>query len=152
MFLSQSSRNLLVSLIPASLEKEFGSRLSEVKLSIHHKEFGSEKPEKDYNVYVEWDIETLYRSGDDDDDDDDTAAVASVVTADRRREQDGAAADGAGDAATTVPSPEKLNQVLVQGTDLMDYMLKAVQPIRRTAFANVTMSFMGAKLANKTTF
>jgi len=118
------------------LEEQFGSQLSEVQLSIHHKEFGSAKPDKHYNIYVEWDIETLRKP--------DSASTSATADRQERIVQDG--------VADTEANPENLTRFLVQGTDLMDYMLKAVQPIRKSAFANVTMGFMGGKLPTESMF
>ena len=125
--------------ISLRLKKEFGSKLGEVRLKIHHKEFGSGRPQKHFNVYVEWDIEAFYKTDD---------ATLESVSADRQEHTIGDAdADAEG-----VLSPEKLTKILVKDTDLTAYLMKAVQPIHKTAFANVTMGFMGAKVATKTTF
>jgi hypothetical protein len=121
----------------ARLEKEFGSRLGEVRLVIHRKEFGSEKPDKNFNVYVEWDIEAFYKS-------DDAAAELTSVSADRQKRSIG------NEDGVDIPSPDTLVRLLVRDTDVMDYLLKAVQPIRKTAFANVTMGYVGAKVKTQT--
>ena len=119
------------------LKKEFGSKLSEVRLKIDHKEFGAGKPQDHFNIYVEWDIEAIYMTDD--------ATVASV-SANRQGHT-----IGDGDGANAL-SPETLTRILVKDTDLMDYLIKAVQPIKKSAFANVSMGFMGAKVSTKTSF
>ena len=118
------------------METAFGSIFSEVRLKIHHKAFGTERPDKSFNVYVEWDIDAFYEDG---------AKELKSVSADRREHtiQDG-------DTEDNVPTPDKLTKVLVRDTNVMDYLLQAVQPIKKTAFANVTMGFMAAKTSNKT--
>merc|ERR1712207_132496 len=116
---------------------ELGSKLGEVRVKILLKEFGSGKPQEHFNVYVEWDIEAFYKTDD--------ATQASVLA--NRQEH----AIGDGDEAG-VPGPEKLVKILVKDTDLTAYLMKTVQPIHNTAFSNVSMGFMGAKVATKTTF
>ena len=120
------------------LTKEFGSKLSAVRIKIHEKAFGSERPDKTFNVYVEWDIETFYISDD--------GSQELSVELDRR---ESIIVDGENGNA---PSPEKLIRVLVRDTDVMGYLIKAVQPLKNTPFANVTMGFFGAKVKTTTTY
>lgn len=111
--------------------------MSEVKLQIHHKEFGTEKPDKNFNVYVEWNVETFFLS-------DDATQERKLVSLDRTENGDGGGDD--------VPTPERITKVLVQGIKVIDYLMGAVQPIKKTAFANVTMGFMGTKTRTNTQY
>jgi len=136
---NRSCRFLPTKFLAARLEKEFGSQLDEVRLTIHRKEFGSEKPDKNFNVYVEWNIEAVYKSHD-------ASAKRTSVSADRQKRTIG------NDDGVDVPNPDTLVRLLVRDTDVMEYLLKAVQPIRKTAFANVTMGYVGAKVKTQTSF
>ena len=45
------------------LKKIWGEIYNGVEVSIRRKEFGAQKPNKNYNVYVEWDIATYFEDG-----------------------------------------------------------------------------------------
>lgn len=102
-----------------------------MEVSLHHKEFGAEKPDNNYNIYIEWTIEAIFV--------DETNQRHSIV-ADRRTSL----------VNSAIPTGIELAGALVEHTKVMEYMLQSVQPIDDSPFAMVTMGKVSSKSAMKT--
>ena len=115
------------------MQKSFGKRFDHLDLKFSHHEFGTSKPDKNYNVYIEFDLEACFNS--------EKTNTRQSIAADRRT--------SVVDETSDIPAPLELIQCLVRDTPVMEYLLKAVQPIDGTGFAMVTMGFLSSKTATK---
>jgi len=113
------------------LKKIFGAKFESLEVVLHHKEFGAEKPDKNYNIYIEWIVEAIFL---------DETNQKHAIAADRRTSL----------VNTAIPTGIELASALAEHTKVMDYMVQSVQPIDNSPFAMVTRGKVSSKSAMKT--
>jgi methionine-rich copper-binding protein CopC len=100
------------------LNEIFPNQFVKLELQIGVADFGSEKADPKYNVYVEWDIEVNFTS----------SSTTTTVTGNKTI----VPIDG------NVPSPADMSRSLLVNVDYFGYLVKSVRTIEDSAFSDAT--------------
>jgi hypothetical protein len=108
------------------LKKVFPEQFVELKLELGVTDFGAEKPEPKYNVYVEWDIQATFTSSS-------SSSLLSSPTS-----VDGNNINAPVDSKDKVPSPSEMCKALLTDVDYFDYLVSSVRTIEDSVFSEAT--------------
>jgi hypothetical protein len=106
------------------LKKVFPKQFVELQLQIASTDFGAEKPEPKYNVYVEWDIKASFTSS--------ACSSSSTTPSPVPGNKTSAPVD------SNVPSPAQMCKSLLTGVDYFEYLVNSVRTIEDSVFAEAS--------------
>jgi hypothetical protein len=108
------------------LKKVFPEQFVELKLQLGVTDFGAEKPEPKYNVYVEWDIQATFTPS--------SSSLLSSPTSVVGNKNTNAPID----SKNEVPSPSEMCKSLLTDVDYFDYLVNSVRTIEDSVFSEAT--------------
>jgi hypothetical protein len=109
------------------LNTVFPKQFVELELQIASTDFGAEKPEPKYNVYVEWDIQANFTSA--------SSSSSSSATGTEAAGNQTSVPPGV-DASNNVPiTTSEMCKALLTDVDYIDYLVNNVRTIKDSVFA-----------------
>jgi hypothetical protein len=113
------------------VRKRFPKQFVSMDLQIGLHEFGADKPNPKYNVYLEWDINASFTS----------SSPSSSPSPVKPKSVMGTKRTSVTNDGSDGPGPAELTSAIVQGADIMNYLLKHVRTIEDSGFANTTAGY-----------
>ena len=113
------------------LQSAFPAQFVDLDVDVAVNEFGSGKPNPKYNVYIEWEVKSTFKSPDD----------PTQEPTNRVEAKKGSKVRVNG-CPCGVPSPVELTAAIVKGVDFMDYLINYVRTLDGTVFGKTTAGYI----------